>query len=175
MYAAGGEQTTVSNIALLDAVKEIIDEAPERAKKLEIITTQDPHRDNRKPGSPGHNELLAYKDNYGSDKFAEIAEEERRELMELNPQKGQYGKHCMVGTDGVADDAEVKSEVVVIDSCVHYLVIGESLPYDAARKATEDVYKLKRVSVLPVDEHRSNAAEPSDQYPLQPPSATLSN
>lgn len=97
LYAGGGENTVLTNMALLDAIATLSDE--QRAK-IDIITSQDAHRLGR---DMTHPEAQMMKLAYDSEAAALAAvDEEQRELEPINPPEGKFGLHCIAGTIGAA-------------------------------------------------------------------------
>ena len=110
LYAGGGENTVTSNMALLDAVTELAAVDGSLTNKLEIVTSQDAHRQGRTIDSMEARALQAGYLNYANDGKTDVArlktqqaiDTEQTELLPMNPSEGQYGLHCMTGTIGAA-------------------------------------------------------------------------
>ena len=98
LYAPKGELVILSNIALLDAMIDI-QAKTNIADRLEIITSQDAHQIKREVD---HVDTLLLKQLYSLNMAEEILNKEQQELKPLNPEAGQFGLHCIIGTAGVA-------------------------------------------------------------------------
>ncbi|WP_237761355.1 isochorismatase [Legionella cherrii] len=99
LYAPGGEHTLFRNMALLDAVSELIIGYPKLGHHLEIITTQDAHVFQRTLDNIDAQIMLQ---SYGIVHTQKTLSIEHNELLPFNPHKGQYGLHCLNGTIGAA-------------------------------------------------------------------------
>ncbi|MCW8399055.1 isochorismatase [Legionella sp. PATHC038] len=99
LYAPGGEHTLFRNMALLDAVSELIIDYPMLGHHLEIITTQDAHVFQRTLDNIDAQIMLK---SYGKMHTQKTLNIEHNELLPFNPLKGQYGFHCLNGTIGAA-------------------------------------------------------------------------
>lgn len=99
LYVPDGENTVISNMALLDAVTELVISFPELCHRIEIITSQDAHVYQRNNISPDVQTLIEC---YGDEHLRRILQIEYNELLDLSPENGQYGLHCLCGTIGAA-------------------------------------------------------------------------
>ncbi|STY27903.1 Isochorismatase family [Legionella wadsworthii] len=99
LYVPDGENTLISNMALLDAVTELVISFPELCNRIELITSQDAHVYKRNGMSPDAQTL---KESYGEEHIRRILQIEYNELQNLSPENGQYGLHCLCGTIGAA-------------------------------------------------------------------------
>ncbi|CAM3106436.1 nicotinamidase/pyrazinamidase [Legionella steigerwaltii] len=99
LYAPGGENTLFRNMALLDALVELITNHPELCRQIEIITTQDAHVFQRAPDNLDAQIMMQ---SYGKIHTQKSLNIEHNELQQFNPEKGQYGLHCLNGTIGAA-------------------------------------------------------------------------
>ncbi len=98
LYVPGGENTVTSNMALLDAIAELIKMDNAVVKRLAIVTSQDAHKLDRKSTDRDVNVIITQY----PDTVSEILANEHRELNLFDPAKGHYDLHCMVGTIGAA-------------------------------------------------------------------------
>ena len=98
LYASGGQNTILSNMALLDAIIDLSNIANIK-EKLEIITSQDAHRLGRTMND-AEARMMAI--SYTEEKALQAVTTEQRELEPFAPQKQSYGLHCITGTIGAA-------------------------------------------------------------------------
>lgn len=99
LYAPGGETTLVRNMALLDALAELIANRPILCRQIEIITTQDAHVAQRTMDSIDAQIMMQ---SYGKIHTQRALHIEYNELQQANPEANQYGLHCVTGTIGAA-------------------------------------------------------------------------
>lgn len=94
------ENTVVSNIAVLEAIEEIVKANSDYAKKIDIITSQDAHVYNRDINHVD-SQIMA-KSTYGLEATEKAIATEQQELQPINPAQGSFGFHCIIGTAGAA-------------------------------------------------------------------------
>lgn len=254
LYAPDGENTILSNMALLDSILELHEDDPAIINRLEIITSQDAHRLDRTTKDKEANIFLK---TYSQEKALALVEQEQIELRPFNPAENSYGLHCLIGSRGAGiakpieerlhkltlrsfnihrfgkinfsapeagmrlkedidisdhyyrdpehsiypDDAQsfldffktnpFKSiyvtgicgdvcvqqaaeglkenipltTVLVIDPCVHYLVVPDIKTYDLTRSTVMHSYQERGINNLNVLGYRSNPTCPSTLYP----------
>jgi nicotinamidase-related amidase len=109
LYAPGGESMILSNMALLDALEEIIKENPSLSEKVIIMTSQDAHRYHRKENDP---EVKAMGKAFHKDQVEYVKQKEAAELLPFGVSLGDsYGFHCMMGTKGVEIAAPIEARL----------------------------------------------------------------
>lgn len=94
LYAPGGERVVLSNMALLDALCQLIQENPDVANKFEIVTSQDAHSVER--SDTDLDIKIMEQSTYGKQQTQAAVNEEQKELTE------DFGLHCIKGTIGAA-------------------------------------------------------------------------
>lgn len=97
LYTPGGENTILSNMALLDAILELYEDEPSIIHRLEFITTQDAHRFDRTMSDKEANIIAK---TYSEEKALALVEKEQMELKSFNPTENSYGLHCLIGSIG---------------------------------------------------------------------------
>lgn len=110
LYAPGGENTVLSNMALLDALAELIEEDKSAAKRFEIITSQDAHIFKRAANCPDA-ALMAQEVAYGEEDTKRTVTVEATELEDINPKEGKFGLHCLRGTVGADIAGPIKARL----------------------------------------------------------------
>ncbi|MFA6303818.1 MAG: hypothetical protein WC627_11910, partial [Legionella sp.] len=113
LYAPGGENTVLSNMALLDALAELIAEDKSTAKRFEIITSQDAHVFKRAANCPDA-ALMAQESAYGAAATKRTVTVEATELEDINPKEGKFGLHCLRGTVGADIAGPIKARLAAL-------------------------------------------------------------
>lgn len=108
LYAPGGENTLISNMALLDALAELLQIHPQIGKQIDLITSQDAHMPARTITNP---DVQLMTQSYGQKQTRKILQIEQNELAPFNPEEEQYGLHCLRGTIGVAISQPIESRL----------------------------------------------------------------
>jgi len=112
LYAPGGENTVLSNMALLDAIRELKYENPTVSQQIAIVTSQDAHALDR---SETTNDYKVIRRKY-PDTSKAILEGEANELKPFDPAKSQFGLHCMNGTVGAAIATPIEERLRVLEA-----------------------------------------------------------
>lgn len=138
LYAPAGENTLISNMALLDALIELIANHPELCQQIELITTQDAHVFGR---TQEHIDTQIMTQGYGQIHTQRILRIEHHELQQLNPENGQYGIHCLCGTIGAAISQPIEERLKILEekiSIYRFAKINFSAP-EAGMKLKEGI------------------------------------
>eukprot|EP01012_Entosiphon_sulcatum_P051768 TRINITY_DN71095_c0_g1_i1.p1 TRINITY_DN71095_c0_g1~~TRINITY_DN71095_c0_g1_i1.p1 ORF type:complete len:517 (+),score=13.97 TRINITY_DN71095_c0_g1_i1:183-1733(+) len=93
------ERTFYHNRALLEALKQLFSENIGMRERIHLILTRDAHSLERKPDDA---DTVTMYQTYGAEKAAQAIAAEKKEIGPLNPEKGQFDYHCIVGTKGCA-------------------------------------------------------------------------
>ncbi|WP_237759338.1 cysteine hydrolase family protein [Legionella parisiensis] len=115
LYAPAGENTVLSNMALLDALIELIANHPQICQQIEIITTQDAHVFGR---TQDHIDVQIMTQGYGDIHTQRMLKIEHHELQQLNPENGQYGLHCLYGTIGAAISQPIEERLKTLEQSI---------------------------------------------------------
>lgn len=99
LYAPGGENTLLRNMALLDVLEDLINTHDQLAPQIELITTQDAHVFER---DEEHIDAQIMAKGYDKVHATKTLQVERNELEEFNLARAHYGLHCLRGTIGAA-------------------------------------------------------------------------
>ncbi len=116
LYAPGGENTVLSNIALLDAISELIAQDSSVRHTIDIVTSQDAHILNRKMPSP--DSVMMARSSYGLKETQDAITAEQNELEPFDPQNGKFGLHCMNGTVGAAIATPIETRLAALSGQV---------------------------------------------------------
>ncbi|MCE0722137.1 cysteine hydrolase family protein [Legionella resiliens] len=138
LYVPAGENTLIRNMALLDALIELVAHYPELCQQIEIITTQDAHVFGR---TQDHVDAQIMAQGYGQIHTHRILKIERHELQQLNPENGQYGLHCLCGTIGAAISQPIEERLNILEkeiSLYRFAKINFSAP-EAGMKLKEGI------------------------------------
>lgn len=122
LYVAGGENTVISNMALIDALLEISSEHPELTSRFEVITSQDVHVLGRRLEAP---DSIAMSVGLGIAETRALLEEESRELRPFDPEHDQYDLHCMRGTIGSAIPEPLRKKLALLSEQIPTHAFGK--------------------------------------------------
>lgn len=123
LYALGGENTVLSNIALLDAISELIVQDPSVAQKIDIVTSQDAHILNRDIASP--DSVTMANSSYGKQETVAAIIAEQKELEPFVHGQGTFGLHCLNGTVGAAIAKPIETRLAALSALVQIHRFGK--------------------------------------------------
>ncbi|HHT0594383.1 TPA: cysteine hydrolase family protein [Legionella anisa] len=138
LYVPAGENTLIRNMALLDALIELIANYPELCQQIEIVTTQDAHVFGR---TQDHIDAQIMTQGYGQIHAHKVLRIEHHELQQLNPEHRQYGLHCLCGTIGAAISQPIEERLNILEeeiSIYRFAKINFSAP-EAGMKLKEGI------------------------------------
>lgn len=122
LYVTGGENTVVSNMALVDALQELISERPDFIGRFELVTSQDAHVLARSLDAA---DSIAMSESLGESETRALLKEELKELQPFDPEHDQFDLHCMRGTIGSAIPEPLEKKLALL---------GEQIPIHAFGK-----------------------------------------